>query len=52
MAPCQHIITHLDMDMTPCQHNYHSHGSGYGSMDLDIITYMDLHMAPFPHITA
>ena len=31
---------------------YHSHGSGYGSMDLDIITHMDLDMAPCLHIIA
>ena len=29
---------------------YHSHR--YGSMDLDIITHMDMDMAPCPHITA
>ena len=31
---------------------YHSHGYEYGSKDLDIITYMDLDMAPCPHIIA
>ena len=30
---------------------YHSHEYGYDSMNLDIITYMDLDMAPCLHIT-
>ena len=31
---------------------YHSHRYGYGSIYMDIITYMDMDMAPYPHITA
>ena len=31
---------------------YHSHVYGYGSMDLNIIPYMDFDLAPCPHITA
>ena len=46
MAPCLHILLTWS-HITLCN----EHGSGYGSMDLDIITYMDLDMAPCPHIT-
>ena len=42
----------MDLDVTPCLIYYHSQGHGYGSMDVNIITYMDLDMAPCPHITA
>ena len=35
MAPCPHIIAHMDMDMAPCLH---------------IIAHMDMDMVPCPHI--
>ena len=35
MAPCLHIIAHMDMDMAPCTH---------------IITDMDMYMTPCLHI--
>ena len=41
IAPCPHIISHLDMDMTPCLSICH------------IMTLtLDLDMAPCPHIIA
>ena len=61
MLPCLHIchfkfIIHFlvgrDPDIVSMSAYYCSHGSRYGSMDMDIITYMDLDMAPCPHITA
>ena len=35
MAPCPHIIVHMDMDMAPCLH---------------IIVHVDMDMAPCPNI--
>ena len=35
VAPCLHVITHMDLDMSPCLH---------------IITHTDMEMTPCPHI--
>ena len=59
MAPCLYIIAHMISgygSMAPCLSLYIYHLLHVGinlaidSMDLDIITYMDLHMALCPHI--
>ena len=32
MAPCLHVITHMDLDMAPCLHIIAHMGYGYDSM--------------------
>ena len=50
MDPCLHIITHMDMDMSPCLHNLLLTQDMDMTPCLHIIAHMDMDMAPCPHI--